>query len=55
MPIVKTMGVVILVLVALWIIFKLIGVVAALLNSIFVILIIVAACYGAYHFFKHRV
>ena len=48
------MGVIILVLVALWIIFALVGVVAALLKSIFVVLIVLAACYGTYHYFKHK-
>jgi hypothetical protein len=54
MAVVKTMGVIILVLVALWIIFALVGVVAALLKSIFVVLIVLAACYGAYHYFRHE-
>jgi hypothetical protein len=54
MAVVKTMGVIILVLVALWIIFALVGVVAALLKSIFVVLIVLAACYGTYHYFKHK-
>ena len=51
---VKTMGFIILVLVALWIIFALVGVVAALLKSIFIVLIVLAACYGAYHYFRHE-
>jgi hypothetical protein len=51
---VKTMGVVVVILVALWIIFALVGVVAALLKSIFIVLIVLAACYGAYHYFKHQ-
>ena len=46
MAVAKTMGVIILVLIALWIIFALVGVVAALLKSIFVVLIVLAACYG---------
>jgi hypothetical protein len=54
MAVVRTMGFIILVLVALWIIFALVGVVAALLKSIFVVLIVLAACYGAYHYFKHE-
>jgi hypothetical protein len=54
MAVVKTMGVIILVLVALWIIFALVGVVAALLRSIFIVLIVVAAFYGIYHYFKHK-
>jgi hypothetical protein len=52
--IVKTMGVVVAILVALWIIFALVGVVAALLKFVFVVLIVLAACYGAYHYFKHE-
>jgi hypothetical protein len=51
---VKTMGVVVVILVALWIIFALVGVVAALLKSIFIVLIVLAFCYGAYHYFKHQ-
>jgi hypothetical protein len=54
MAVVKTMGVIILVLVALWIIFALVGVVATLLKYLFVVLIVLAACYGAYHYFKHE-
>ena len=54
MAVVKTMGFIILVLVALWIIFALVGVVAALLKSIFIVLIVLAACYGAYHYFRHE-
>jgi hypothetical protein len=54
MAVVKTMGVIILVLVALWIVFALVGVVAALLKFVFVVLIVLAACYGAYHYFKHE-
>jgi hypothetical protein len=52
---VKTMGVVVVVLVALWLIFAVVGVVTALLKSIFVVLIVVAICYGAYHYFKKKV
>ncbi|MGC1237917.1 MAG: hypothetical protein WA860_03915 [Acidimicrobiales bacterium] len=54
MAMVKTMGVVVVILVALWIIFALVGVVAALLKSIFIVLIVLAFCYGAYHYFKHQ-
>lgn len=49
----KAMGVIIVVLVALWVIFALFGVVAALLRSLFGVLIVLAACYGIYHYFKH--
>jgi hypothetical protein len=52
---VKTMGLVVVVLVALWLIFAVVGVVTALLKSIFVVLIVVAICYGAYHYFKKKV
>jgi membrane protein required for beta-lactamase induction len=52
---VKTMGVVVVILVALWLIFAVVGVVTALLKSIFVVLIVVAICYGAYHYFKKKV
>jgi hypothetical protein len=54
MAVVKTMGVIILILVALWIIFALVGVVAALLKTLFIVLIVLAACYGTYHYFKHE-
>jgi hypothetical protein len=49
------MGVVVVILVALWLIFAVVGVVTALLKSIFVVLIVVAICYGAYHYFKKKV
>ena len=52
MAVVKTMGVVIAVLVVLWLIFAVIGVLTAILKSVFVVLIVVALCYGAFHFFK---
>ena len=49
------MGFIILALVALWIIFALVGVVAALLKSIFVVLIASSpARHRAYHYFKHE-
>jgi fumarate reductase subunit D len=46
------MGVVIAVLVVLWLIFAVVGVLTAILKSVFVVLIVVALCYGAFHFFK---
>jgi membrane protein required for beta-lactamase induction len=52
MAVVRTMGVVIAVLVVLWLIFAVVGVLTAILKSVFVVLIVVALCYGAYHFFK---
>jgi fumarate reductase subunit D len=52
MAIVKTMGVIIVVLLALWIIFSLIGVLTAIIKAVLVILIVVAICYGVFHFFK---
>lgn len=52
MAVVKTMGVVIAVLVVLWLIFAVVGVLTAILKSVFVVLIVIALCYGAFHFFK---
>jgi hypothetical protein len=52
MAILKTMGVIIVVLLALWIIFSLVGVLTAIIKAILVILIVVAICYGVFHFFK---
>jgi hypothetical protein len=52
MAVVKTMGVVVAVLVVLWLIFAVVGVLTAILKSVFVVLIVIALCYGAYHFFK---
>ena len=50
----KTMGVIVVVLLALWIIFSLVGVLAAIIKALLVVLIVVALCYGVYHFFKHH-
>jgi hypothetical protein len=52
MAIVKTMGVVIAILVVLWLIFAVVGVLTAILKSVFVVLIVIAIIFGAYHFFK---
>jgi hypothetical protein len=52
MAVVKTMGVVVAVLVVLWLIFAVVGVLTAILKSVFVVLIVIALCYGAFHFFK---
>ena len=52
MAIVNTIGVIIVVLLALWIIFSLVGVLTAIIKAVLVILIAVAICYGVYHFFK---
>ena len=46
MAVVRTMMAVIVILVVLWLILALVGVVAALLKSVFVVLIVVAAVYG---------
>ena len=50
----KTIGVVVLVLVALWLVFAVIGVLTAIIKSVLVGLIIVAICYGVWHHFKKR-
>jgi hypothetical protein len=52
MAVIKTMGAVIAVLVVLWLIFALIHVVTAILDSVFVVLIVLAVCYALYHHFK---
>ena len=49
---VKTLGVVVLVLLALWLIFAVVGVWTAIIKFVLVVLIVVAICYGVYHFFK---
>jgi len=54
MAMAKTMGVVVLVLVALWLIFALVGVLTAIIKSVLVVLIVVAICYAVYHHFKRR-
>lgn len=52
MSIVKTMGIVILVMLALWLIFGVVGILTAILRSVILVLIVVAAVYGAYHFLR---
>jgi Flp pilus assembly protein TadB len=52
MAVVKTMGVIVVVLLVLWIIFSLVGVLTAIIKALLVVLIVVALCYGVYHFFK---
>ncbi len=52
MTVVKTMGVLVVVLLALWIIFSLAGVLIAIIKALLVILIVVAIGYGVYHYFK---
>lgn len=52
MSVAKTMGVIVVVLLALWIIFSLAGVITAIIKALLVVLIVVAVCYGVYHFFK---
>ena len=52
MAMVKTLGVIVVVLLALWLIFSLIGVLTAIIKAVLVVLIVVAICYGVYHFFK---
>jgi fumarate reductase subunit D len=48
----QTLGVVVLVLIALWLIFAVVGVLTAIIKSVFVVLIVIAICYGFYHYFK---
>jgi hypothetical protein len=52
MAMVKTMGVIVVVLLALWLIFSVVGVLTAIIKSILLILIVVAICYAVYHYFK---
>lgn len=54
MALVKTMGVIVVVLLALWIIFSLVGVLTAIIKALLVVLIVMAICYGVYHFFKNH-
>jgi hypothetical protein len=54
MSILKTVGVIVVVLFALWIVFAIIGELTAIIRSVLVILIVVAICYGVYHHFSHR-
>jgi len=51
---VKTMGLVVVVLVALWLVFAVVGVLTAIIKSVLLIFIVVAICYGAYHHFKRH-
>jgi hypothetical protein len=54
MAVVKTLGVVIVVLLALWLIFGLIHILTGLISSLLGVFIVVAICYAAYHYFKKR-
>jgi uncharacterized protein YqgC (DUF456 family) len=48
------MGLVVVVLVALWLVFAVVGVLTAIIKSVLLIFIVVAICYGAYHHFKRH-
>ncbi len=52
MAMIKTMGVVVAVLLALWLMFSVAGILTAIIKSVLLILIVVAICYAAYHHFK---
>ncbi|HEY5112108.1 MAG TPA: hypothetical protein VII67_07255 [Acidimicrobiales bacterium] len=52
MTMLKTLGVVVLVLLGLWLIFAVVGVLTTIIKSVLVVLIVIAICYGIYHFFK---
>lgn len=51
---VKTLGVIVVVLAALWLIFALIGVLTAIIKVVLVVLIVVTIVYGAFHIMKRR-
>ena len=51
---IKTVGLIVVVLLALWLVFALVGVLTAIIKSVLLILIVVAICYGAYHHFKRH-
>jgi len=54
MSMIKTVGVVVVILLALWLVFKIIGILTAILSSVIVVLIVAAVCYGVYHHFSHQ-
>jgi hypothetical protein len=54
MVLAKTVGVLLLIGLALWIIFTVIGVLAATIGTIFEFLIIAAVVGAVYHYFKHQ-
>jgi hypothetical protein len=54
MALVKTVGVLVLIGLALWIIFAVIGILAATISTIFEFLVIAAVVGLVYHYFKHQ-
>jgi hypothetical protein len=54
MALIKTIGVLLLLGLALWIIFTVIGLLAATISTIFEFLIIAAVVGAVYHYFKHQ-
>jgi hypothetical protein len=54
MAMIKTVGVIVVVLLALWLVFALVGVLTAIIKSVLLILIVVVICYGVYHHFKRH-
>jgi hypothetical protein len=54
MALVKTVGVLVLIGLALWIIFTVIGILAATISTVFEFLVIAAVVGLVYHHFKHQ-
>jgi hypothetical protein len=54
MPILKTIGAIIVILIVLWVVFAIIHVLTAIIGSVLGLLIVIAICYGLYHHFTHR-
>jgi hypothetical protein len=50
----RVLGVVILILVALWLLFAVAGAVTSLLSSVFGIIVVIAIVYGIYYYLKHH-
>lgn len=54
MNVLQALGIVVVVLLALWLLFKIIGALTAVLSSVFGILIVVVLCYAVYHHLTHK-
>lgn len=54
MALIKTVGVLVLIGLALWVIFAVIGILAATISTIFEFLVIAAVVGLVYHYFKHQ-
>jgi len=48
----KTIGVIVVVLLALWLIFSVVGVLTAIIRTVLLVLVVVALCYAVYHWLK---